>query len=225
MRAFLLVGLVAALACGDDDGGTDAGSDTGMADVGAMDAGGDDAGDDDAGSDDAGGDDAGGDDAGGDDAGADDAGADDAGTDDAGADDAGGDSGIMACAASTIRFDSPLPQMTNGSGDDFNPSGDDCPFAIATGPDRVYALVPSLGVGTYRVTATPVADDWNPMIYTITDCTGDMCIDGSNLNGVGEADSMDIVIEDESTIVYVVVDTALTGDINGGPFMLSAELL
>lgn len=225
MRAFLLVGLVAALACGDDDGGTDAGADAGTADVGAMDAGGDDAGDD-AGGDDAGGDDdAGADDAGADDAG-DDAGADDdAGTDDAGADDASTDSGIMACAASTIRFDSPLPQMTNGAGDDFNPSGDDCPFAIATGPDRVYALVPSLGTGTYRVTATPVADDWNPMIYTITDCTGDTCIDGSNLNGVGEADSMDIVIEDASTIVYVVVDTALTGEINGGPFMLSAELL
>lgn len=207
------MGLVVALGCGDDDGATDAGADTSTSDVGTTDAG------EDAGGDDAGGDDAGADDAGGDDAG------DDAGDDDAGPMDAGSDADLMECAASTIRFESPLPQMTNGSGDDFNPSGDDCPFAIATGPDRAYALVPSLGTGTYRVTVTPVTDDWNPMIYTIADCTGEVCIDGSNLNGVDAADSMDIVIDDAEEIVYVVVDTALTGNPAGGPFTLSAELL
>ena len=214
MRALLCFGLVAALACGDDDGATDAGTDTSTSDVGTDDAGGDDAGTDDAG---------------GDDAGTDDAGGDDAGTDDAGPTDAAMDAfdaDIMECAASTLRFESPLPQMTNGSGDDFDPSGDDCPFAIGTGPDRVYALVPSLGVGTYRVTATPVgALDWNPMIYTLTDCTGDTCLDGTNLNGVGEADSLDIVVDDDSVITYVVVDTALDGNPSGGPFMLATELL
>ena len=81
--AFLV--LVSFVACGDDDGPTDAGADTMMSDVGTADASETDAGESDGGDDDAGESDAGDGDAGDSDAGPDDAGADttvvDAGTD------------------------------------------------------------------------------------------------------------------------------------------------
>ncbi|MFK8000065.1 MAG: hypothetical protein AB8H86_10725 [Polyangiales bacterium] len=148
---------------------------------------------------------------------------DSGGLDSGGSDSGGSDSGVMECASSTLRLTSPLPQMTTGSGDDYDPVGG-CVAGLATGPDRIYALVPVEGAGTYRVTVTPVTDDWNPMIYVVTDCSGEMCLDGTNLNGSGVADSLDIDIED-GEVLYVVVDTALSGNFEGGPFTLSTEKL
>ncbi|MEM9072087.1 MAG: hypothetical protein AAGE52_26510 [Myxococcota bacterium] len=227
---FLLILTLFVVACGDDDSGadgavtdsgadgavTDSGEDSAVADSGedTIDSSVVDGGDDGAVSDGA----------------VRDAARDGAGSDaardaamDTGEDALGFDADVMACAASTLRFESPLPQMTNGAGDDYDPV-DGCVGGFATGPDRVYALVPSLGPGTYRVVVTPVTDDWNPMIYVITDCTGDMCIDGTNFNGIGEADSLDVELE-EGEVVYIVVDTALDGAISGGAFTIAAERL
>lgn len=121
MLRILLLVLLGALACGDDDA-ADAGSDTGTPDTGSADVGTDDAGDD-AGGDDAGGDDAGGDDAGDDDAGGDDAGGD-AGEADAGSDageaDAGSDAGRTifegACARSFGNCVNDIDCMPSGCG-------------------------------------------------------------------------------------------------------------
>lgn len=107
--ALLSLVLVVFVACGDDDGPTDAGADTMTSDVGTTDAGETDAGESDAG------DDAGESDAGESDAGESDAGDTDAGESDAGPDDAGADTSV-ADAGTDTGMDSgpPAPLGTPG---------------------------------------------------------------------------------------------------------------
>ncbi|MCB9614847.1 MAG: hypothetical protein H6721_04950 [Sandaracinus sp.] len=188
--------------CGDDDGGTDAGPgfdaglDAGESDSGLLvDAGNDAAVD----------------------SGAEDAGASDAGTD------AGFDSGLMSCAIATIPFTGPIPAMTIDETDDFDPPDDDsCPFALATGPDRVYALVASQGAGTYEVTADPVMETFDLMLYVLDACEATTCLAGTRLNGPGDPESVQLAMEADQ-IVYVVIDTM--AESGPGAFMLSARKL
>lgn len=191
------------LGCGDDDGATDAGHD-----AGSMDAGGNDAGDD-AGSMDAGGNDAG-DDAGED--GGDDAG-EDGGPSDAGVD-APMDSGLMSCAIATIPFTGPIPHALET--DQIDPPDIGCVGTSASGPDRTYAFVASLGAGTYRI------DTLDPMIYVLESCDATECIDGTMLNGPGEAESLELELEADQ-VVYVVVDTEPAS--GGGPVQILGEKL
>lgn len=193
-----LIGAIG-LGCGDDDVTTDAGLDAGT-DGGAMDAG-LDASEDDAGEDDAG----------------EDAGVDsgmDSGTD------ASFDSGVMSCAIATIPFTGPIPQALEM--DQRDPPDLGCVGTSASGPDRTYAFVASLGAGTYRVTVTPFADTVDPMIYVLESCDATECLEGTMLNGVGEAESVEMVLEADQ-IVYVVVDSE-PGNA-GGPVQILGEKL
>lgn len=193
-----LIGAIG-LGCGDDDVTTDAGLDAGT-DGGAMDAG-LDAGEDDASLD----------------AGEEDAGVDsgmDSGTD------ASFDSGVMSCAIATIPFTGPIPQALEM--DQRDPPDLGCVGTSASGPDRTYAFVASLGAGTYRVTVTPFADTVDPMIYVLESCDATECLEGTMLNGVGEAESVEMVLEADQ-IVYVVVDSE-PGNA-GGPVQILGEKL
>ncbi len=227
MSRMLSLGLLSlVLACGDDGAGPDAAArDAAAGDAAARDAAARDAARD---------------------AGASDAGRDagrdaatDAGRDASGASDASGadamadgslpfDATPMDCALATLRFTGgPLPQMTNGSGDDFNTGGGEgCPFPSVTGPDRAYALISELGAGTYRVRVEPVGGvAWDPIVYVRASCDATTCLAGSNLNGVGEPEQVDITLG-EGEIVYVIVDTDITsGDPGGGPFTIAAQKL
>jgi len=200
-RSWGVLALIGAIGigCGDDDVTTDAGLDAGR-DGGAMDAG-LDAGEDDAGLD----------------AGEEEAGVDsgtDSGTD------ASFDSGVMSCAIATIPFTGPIPQALEI--DQRDPPDLGCVGTSASGPDRTYAFVASLGAGTYRVTVTPFADTVDPMIYVLESCDATECLEGTMLNGVGEAESVEMVLEADQ-IVYVVVDSE-PGNA-GGPVQILGEKL
>ena len=141
---------------------------------------------------------------------------------DAGSDAGSVDSGLMSCAIATIPFTGPIPGMTIGETDDYDPpEGDGCPFARFSGPDRVYAFVASEGAGDYRVTVTPVSE-WDPFLYVLDACDATDCVDGTRLNGPGEADSVTLTLEADQ-VVYVVVDTEVASD--PGAFMLLGEAL
>ncbi len=196
-RSWGVLALIGAIGigCGDDDVTTDAGVDAGGTDGGTMDAG-LDAGEDDAGED---------------------AGLDsgtDSGTD------ASFDSGVMSCAIATIPFTGPIPQALEM--DQRDPPNLGCVGTSASGPDRTYAFVASLGAGTYRVTVTPFADTVDPMIYVLESCEATECLEGTMLNGVGEAESVEMVLEADQ-IVYVVVDSE-PGNA-GGPVQILGEKL
>lgn len=209
MRAMLvwkrvaLVGVVGLglVGCGDDDmapvdGGLDSGVDAGASDGGSETDAGEDAAAADAG---------------------DDAGPTDAGTD------AGFDSGLMSCAIATIPFTGPIPAMTIDETDDFDPPDDDsCPFALTTGPDRVYALVASQGAGTYEITADPVMDEFDLMLYVLDACDATTCLAGTRLNGPGVAESVQLEMTADQ-VVYVVIDTMVES--SPGALMLSARKL
>ncbi len=220
--------LSVALACGDD--GT---SDAELPDASARDAASGDASVRDAATD-AASFDASVADAGSSDSGTDAGGSRDAATDGSPGEDAAADAGTpldatpMDCALATLRFTGgPLPQMTSGSGDDFDTGGGDgCPFPSVTGPDRAYALISELGAGTYRVRVEPVGGvSWDPIVYVRSSCDATDCLAGSNLNGTGEGEQVDVELAD-GEIVYVIVDTDITsGDPGGGPFTIAAEKL
>ncbi|MCA9613566.1 MAG: hypothetical protein H6724_07090 [Sandaracinus sp.] len=200
---FALVGALGLglVGCGDDDttpvdGGQDSGVDAGASDGGSETDAGEDAAAADAG---------------------DDAGPTDAGTD------AGFDSGLMSCAIATIPFTGPIPAMTIDETDDFDPPDDDsCPFALATGPDRVYALVAGQGAGTYEVTADPTMDEFDLMLYVLDACDATTCLAGTRLNGPGVAESVQLEMTADQ-IVYVVIDTM--AESGPGAFVLSARKL
>ena len=151
----------------------------------------------------------------------------DAGEEEAGVDsgtdsgtDASFDSGVMSCAIATIPFTGPIPQALEI--DQRDPPDLGCVGTSASGPDRTYAFVASLGAGTYRVTVTPFADTVDPMIYVLESCDATECLEGTMLNGVGEAESVEMVLEADQ-IVYVVVDSE-PGNA-GGPVQILGEKL
>lgn len=130
---------------------------------------------------------------------------------------------LMPCAEVFIPFTGPIPSMTLGATDDFDPPEHaSCPFGRFTGPDRVYALIASLGAGTYEVIATPVEDDFNLMLYVVASCDADQCLAGTNLNGNGGAERVELVL-DADEVVYVIIDTVISS--SAGAFILEARKL
>lgn len=200
--ALLALGL---LACGDDDttpdGGIDAGADAANGDAGDDDASTADGGDEDAGP-------------------------VDGGPIDGGAVDGGpvdGGPPFMSCAEVFIPFTGPIPSMTIDATDDFDPPDHaSCPFGRFTGPDRVYALVASLGAGTYEVIATPIQENFDLMLYVLATCDAEECLAGTRLNGPGEAERVQVALEADQ-VVYVVIDTLVES--TPGAFVLVASKL
>lgn len=81
-------------------------------------------------------------------------------------------------------------QTTVGATDDYEASfsGDNCPNARFSGPDRAYVVQPATPT-TYTVQVLPEAG-FDPSLYVKVDCSQEACVTGTVLNGEGVQESV-----------------------------------
>lgn len=81
-------------------------------------------------------------------------------------------------------------QTTVGATDDYEASfsGDNCPNARFSGPDRAYVVQPGTPT-TYTVQVLPEAG-FDPSLYVKVDCSQEACVTGTVLNGAGVQESV-----------------------------------
>lgn len=96
-------------------------------------------------------------------------------------------------------------QTTVGATDDYEASfsGDNCPNARFSGPDRAYVVQPATPTN-YTVQVLPEAG-FDPSLYVKVDCSQDACVTGTVLNGEGVQES--VTFDAPAGIpTYIIVD-------------------
>ncbi len=103
---------------------------------------------------------------------------------------------------------------TIGTNDDYNPEV--CVFSSFSGGDIVY-YVDADKDAEYTIIVTPY-ESFDPMIYVLDDCSSNVCIYGSVLNGAGEPEKL--TFKNKTLSIkryYIVIDGELT---DNGTFLL-----
>ncbi len=100
-------------------------------------------------------------------------------------------------------------QSTTDATDDYSASlsADNCPNGSISGKDEVWAVSPTTTT-TYQVRVTPADATFDPFIYVRSDCSASACIDGTVLNGPGQAEQLTFDAPGGQTS-YIIVDGEL----------------
>lgn len=89
--------------------------------------------------------------------------------------------------------------------DDYGPPNTSCiAGGSGSGADLAYVVSPQVTTA-YEVVVTPLLNTFNPMAYTMADCASNLCVDGTRLNGAGQAETLRFTVQGGATM-FVIVD-------------------
>ncbi len=114
-------------------------------------------------------------------------------------------------------------QTTIGTTDNYDPKkGSGCPFISGSSGDRVYVVTPSVNT-KYKFTVTPEGN-FNPIIFSRTDCAATACVAGTRLEGAGMPEVVTFnALAGQS--IFTIVDGDFTAGSVRGNFKLTVDIV
>ncbi|AWV88634.1 hypothetical protein [Bradymonas sediminis] len=101
-------------------------------------------------------------------------------------------------------------RSTAGAGNNYNATGDNCPYARQSGGDEVFVLAPQSDT-TYEILVTPIGTGYLPIVYVRADCNVDACTEGSKFRESNNAVRLTNVLVPGGESHFLIVDGDVTG--------------